>query len=64
MYVISGPGPVDPPMTSNVATRSLDVVWDIPFPPNGIITEYRIYQNDQLKETVRYLLELIIILHI
>src|SRR6218665_1860563 len=51
------PGSIDPPMLSDAQARSLQVSWQTPLRPNGIITLYNLYQNNSLVETVstRYL---------
>ncbi|KAM8945416.1 usherin [Pelodytes ibericus] len=46
------PGPIDPPLFSNVKSRSLTITWQHPSQPNGRITHYNIYQNGSLQAAV------------
>ncbi|KAG8443757.1 hypothetical protein GDO86_009076, partial [Hymenochirus boettgeri] len=41
------PGIIDPPVLTNVKSRSLLITWQHPIQPNGLITHYNIYQNGQ-----------------
>ncbi|KAM4770863.1 usherin [Rhinophrynus dorsalis] len=46
------PGSIDPPVLSNVKSRSLVINWQHPPNPNGVIIHYNIYQNGSLKAFV------------
>uniref|UniRef100_A0A8C1J3X3 Usherin n=1 Tax=Cyprinus carpio TaxID=7962 RepID=A0A8C1J3X3_CYPCA len=46
------PGSIDPPVLSDIQPRSASVSWSPPSQPNGIITHYNIYQNQQLSVSV------------
>ncbi|XP_064622303.1 usherin-like [Lineus longissimus] len=46
------PGSFDPPMVRNVAQRQLDLTWEHPLKPNGVILHYKIYVNDKVNEQV------------
>nr|XP_009291422.1 usherin [Danio rerio] len=46
------PGAVDPPVLSDIQSRSAFISWSPPSQPNGIITHYNIYQNRQLTTSV------------
>ncbi|XP_041469805.1 usherin-like [Lytechinus variegatus] len=46
------PGPIDPPMATDVQAYSTIVTWEFPDTPNGIITSIRLYQNNVLKTTL------------
>uniref|UniRef100_W5NGL3 Usherin n=1 Tax=Lepisosteus oculatus TaxID=7918 RepID=W5NGL3_LEPOC len=45
------PGPVDPPVISEVQPKRATITWQHPSQPNGVITHYNIYQNSTLKAT-------------
>ncbi|KAK1793453.1 hypothetical protein P4O66_011830 [Electrophorus voltai] len=47
-----GPGPVDPPMLLEIHSRNATVSWSPPSHPNGILTNYNIYQNGELGASV------------
>ena len=49
---MTGPDSIDPPMAINVGSRSLTLTWLPPLQPNGIITAYRVYVNEELAEVV------------
>lgn len=42
----------DPPVIVAIHSRSIDMTWSHPLTPNGIISQYQIYQNGELRETV------------
>ncbi|XP_076463865.1 usherin-like [Babylonia areolata] len=44
------PSGVYPPIIAEVQSRFIRVEWSAPVRPNGIITQYRLYQNRQLRE--------------
>ncbi|XP_042331708.1 LOW QUALITY PROTEIN: usherin [Sceloporus undulatus] len=46
------PGPIDPPLLLDVKSREVTISWQHPSKPNGIITHYNIYQNEQLHTTI------------
>ncbi|XP_070813494.1 usherin [Pituophis catenifer annectens] len=46
------PGPIDPPLILEVKSRETTISWQPPSRPNGIVTHYNIYQNNQLHATV------------
>uniref|UniRef100_A0A4W4GYM7 Usher syndrome 2A (autosomal recessive, mild) n=1 Tax=Electrophorus electricus TaxID=8005 RepID=A0A4W4GYM7_ELEEL len=46
------PGPVDPPMLFEIHSRNATVSWSPPSHPNGILTNYNIYQNGELGASV------------
>ncbi|MBN3306045.1 USH2A protein, partial [Amia calva] len=46
------PGPVDPPLISEIHPKRATITWQHPSRPNGLITRYNIYQNGELKAVV------------
>lgn len=46
------PGPIDPPLILEVKSRETTISWQPPSRPNGIVTHYNIYQNNQLHDTI------------
>ncbi|XP_013916323.1 PREDICTED: usherin-like [Thamnophis sirtalis] len=46
------PGPIDPPLILEVKSRETTISWQPPSRPNGIVTHYNIYQNNQLHATI------------
>ncbi|KAG9336280.1 hypothetical protein JZ751_002627, partial [Albula glossodonta] len=44
-----GPGLVDPPIASDVQSKSATISWRHPSRPNGVITHYNIYLNGELQ---------------
>ncbi|CAH1791583.1 unnamed protein product, partial [Owenia fusiformis] len=46
------PSSIDPPMTGNIQARQVDVIWEQPARPNGIIMKYNIYINNIFREVV------------
>lgn len=52
MIAVTEPFSMDAPMIVSVQDRSIDLVWSQPRQPNGIIIQYKIYQNQQPRETV------------
>ncbi|XP_071962430.1 usherin-like isoform X2 [Antedon mediterranea] len=46
------PGPIDPPMATVIDGNTLQVTWQLADRPNGIITQTRIYQNNQYRDVV------------
>lgn len=47
-----GPDSVDPPVLYEIHPRNATISWSPPSRPNGILTHYNIYQNNQLVTTV------------
>ncbi|XP_071494817.1 LOW QUALITY PROTEIN: usherin-like [Diadema antillarum] len=43
------PGPIDPPMATDVSAYSATITWEFPDRPNGVITSIALFQNDVLK---------------
>jgi len=50
---VIGPQDVAVPRVSGVQSSSLRLTWEPPARPNGIITNYNIYQNEVLAYNVR-----------
>lgn len=50
--VFTGPAGFNTPQVVGSGPRHIDIVWRPPLTPNGIITEYQIYQNGQFRESV------------
>lgn len=48
----AGPTSVDPPLITDVRSRSAVVTWEAPMQPNGVILSYSLYINDQLHRSV------------
>uniref|UniRef100_F7ALI8 Usherin n=1 Tax=Xenopus tropicalis TaxID=8364 RepID=F7ALI8_XENTR len=46
------PGTIDPPVLTDVQSRSINITWQPPHKPNGIITHYNIYQNGRKQVSV------------
>ena len=43
---------MDPPLVTNIQARSVTLTWELPVNSNGVINQYRIYVNGQLRTTV------------
>ena len=52
---VSGPAGFDPPVVVGTGPRYLDIVWKAPRTANGILTEYKVYQNGEYRESVRHI---------
>ena len=46
------PGPVDAPMATTISPYALQVTWEYPEQPNGVISTIRLFQNDVIRATV------------
>ncbi|XP_078675414.1 usherin-like isoform X2 [Branchiostoma floridae x Branchiostoma belcheri] len=46
------PGSIDAPLVEVIDAYTLHVTWERPAEPNGILTEYRLYQNSARQVTV------------
>ncbi|XP_075195246.1 usherin [Anomaloglossus baeobatrachus] len=46
------PGSIDPPRLSHMESRWINITWEHPTKPNGIITHFNIYRNGSLEATV------------
>ena len=51
----SEPTSVDPPLIENVDARDVEVSWEAPMEPNGIVIEYNLYVNNVLFKNVSYI---------
>ncbi|XP_077990481.1 usherin-like [Glandiceps talaboti] len=47
-----GPGPIDPPMAQVLGPYSMLITWEEPAQPNGAIVQIRLFQNDQIRESL------------
>ena len=53
MFVYSlEPVAVDAPRTSYPTAHTVDIMWSAPSQPNGLIVEYKIYENGTYRESV------------
>ena len=48
MFSSAVPGLIDPPIITAYTARTIDLSWTQPSVTNGLITTYKIYQNDSL----------------
>ncbi|XP_062584554.1 usherin-like isoform X1 [Saccostrea cucullata] len=46
------PRNIDPPLITSIGSRYVDIVWQPPLVPNGVVMEYRVFQNDHLMAVV------------
>ena len=52
VYAFSGPAGFGPPLVVGTGPRYIDLMWKEPIVPNGILLEYKVYQNGQYRESV------------
>lgn len=50
--VLIEPRGIDPPLIPSIGARYVDTVWVPPLVPNGVVMEYRVYQNNLLTAVV------------
>ena len=46
------PVSMDAPETANPTAHTVDISWTAPSQPNGIVVEYKIYENGVYRESV------------
>ena len=47
-----GPAGFRTPTVVGIGPRYIDVMWKKPLVANGVLTEYKVYQNGQYRESV------------
>lgn len=50
--LLTEPRSLDPPLIPSIGARYVDIVWVPPLVPNGVVMEYRVYQNNLLTVVV------------